>query len=334
MSKAPLISVVIPTFGRPRYLARALESALAFASPTSSDMQVIVVPNGPDTTWRAIAAAHVDNPRIQWSPIGLGNGNAARNHGMNLAKGKYLRFLDDDDYLLPAASSQLEEIQSSGIECSSGNVENIDMKGNITPPTTTIDTDDFVVAFSQVSRMTLPAGNLFLKSSLSGMSWRPDVRRLQDNIWMQDLARAKEWKWARFPQAVAVWFQHDLPRVSSACPHLSLPTQAIDSLELLAKTLEESGRLSQGRREAIARALWNYVHSYFPYQPIYWSKVGTRARKILRTAAPDHPIFKAFPFNAIPPLASEWALFPARRASRLTKALRRRTSELDYRRRL
>ncbi|MDU7564520.1 MAG: glycosyltransferase, partial [Acinetobacter baumannii] len=54
MERSPLLSVVIPTFGRPEFLTRAIDSALQ-AVVNNSEVEVIVVPNGKDDSWREIA---------------------------------------------------------------------------------------------------------------------------------------------------------------------------------------------------------------------------------------------------------------------------------------
>ena len=55
-SKTPLLSVVIPTHARPEFLPRAIDSALQ-AGPEGG-VEVIVVPNGGDQAWRAVAEAY------------------------------------------------------------------------------------------------------------------------------------------------------------------------------------------------------------------------------------------------------------------------------------
>ena len=94
----PLLSIIIPTYNRPQFIRRAVESALR--SEPNGDVEIIIVPNGGDDTWKKSLADFLHNPKILVSPIEKGHANAARNHGLKLAKGKYIRFLDDDDFLL------------------------------------------------------------------------------------------------------------------------------------------------------------------------------------------------------------------------------------------
>src|SRR5690606_21298027 len=115
---APPLTVVLPTAGRPQFLPRAVDSALK-AAP-EGDVEVIVVPNGPDKSWRMALAPFQTDRRIRVAPVARAHANVARNHGLVLARGKYIRFLDDDDYLLPAASEQILALERSGHDLCSG----------------------------------------------------------------------------------------------------------------------------------------------------------------------------------------------------------------------
>ncbi len=98
------VSVVIPTYKRPHFLARAVDSVLA---QTYANTEVVVVDdNSPDSAERAktseIMKQYRDNPRVIYvlneCPMG---GGPARNRGIEAATGEYITFLDDDDIYLP-----------------------------------------------------------------------------------------------------------------------------------------------------------------------------------------------------------------------------------------
>lgn len=104
MGKSKLVSVVIPTYSRPTYLKRAIESVL---NQSYKEIEVIVVDdNDPNTQHRRdtekIMQLYSDDTRITYikHPCNR-NGSAARNSGWKAAKGDYITFLDDDDELLP-----------------------------------------------------------------------------------------------------------------------------------------------------------------------------------------------------------------------------------------
>lgn len=91
-------SVVIPTIGRST-LARAINSVLE-QSLLSADFEVIVVnDSGQDlknTDWQERGSIRIVNTHRRERSF-------ARNTGAAIAKGDYLYFLDDDDWMLPGA---------------------------------------------------------------------------------------------------------------------------------------------------------------------------------------------------------------------------------------
>jgi glycosyltransferase involved in cell wall biosynthesis len=94
----PQISVVIPTFGRPDLVGRAVASALA---QTFTDIEVIVVIDGADPATSA-ALASIDDPRLRVivRPEQGGAGHA-RDAGALAGQGRWIAFLDDDDEWSP-----------------------------------------------------------------------------------------------------------------------------------------------------------------------------------------------------------------------------------------
>lgn len=97
------------------FVPRAVDSALK--SAPDGDVQVIVVPNGPESNWRAELTNSLSDSRVQVHPIATAHACAARNHGLSLAKGTYTRFLDDDDVLISEnACAQLNFIVETGVK--------------------------------------------------------------------------------------------------------------------------------------------------------------------------------------------------------------------------
>ena len=98
MSAKGLVSIIIPTYRRPAELRLAALSALA---QTYTDVEVIVVADGPDPQARA-AVADLD-ARLKYLELPRNSGPAdARNAGVRASRGEWLSFLDDDDTMLPA----------------------------------------------------------------------------------------------------------------------------------------------------------------------------------------------------------------------------------------
>jgi glycosyltransferase involved in cell wall biosynthesis len=94
MTADPLFSVIIPTHDRPEMVREAVDSVLA---QTIEDFECLVVDDG-----GTLPVAVPDDPRIRMIRRNLSGGPAAaRNDGIAAARGRYIAFLDDDDWFLP-----------------------------------------------------------------------------------------------------------------------------------------------------------------------------------------------------------------------------------------
>jgi glycosyltransferase involved in cell wall biosynthesis len=90
---APTFSVVIPTFRRPAFALRAVESVMAQHYPA---LEVIVVDDGSGISWDYSSVEAKLGMKIVRNNANAGVASA-RNCGIRLAKGEYVCFLDDDD---------------------------------------------------------------------------------------------------------------------------------------------------------------------------------------------------------------------------------------------
>lgn len=328
---APLVSVVIPTSGRPQYLPRAIQSALEYHSDS---IEVIIVPNGPDTTWRKVLGPWDADQRVHVSPLEKAGVSAARNHGMALARGKYLRFLDDDDYLLPAARTQLSLIEHTGADVCSGLLSNVDEDGIDSGVNSAPKDEDFVCAVTGLSGFHLPHGNLWRRSTVEGCLWDVSIREREDYAWILDLVAAREWHWVKIDEPVGVWFQHRGPRGSSMRRPTDRKEGVVSHLFGLHRQLAATGRLTADRCSAIANALWHYAHTGFPSHPVYWSRVAWRALAIDPASRPPERFYTDGPFRSLNPVLGEWTLLPVRCVMRIVRDVPLLWRGRDYRRKV
>jgi len=104
ISEKPLVSIVIPTYKRPTYLERAIDSAF---NQSYKNIEIIVVDdNDANSEFRSeteklmdcyLNVANIFYIKHEFNK----NGAAARNTGLKKASGDYITFLDDDDEMLP-----------------------------------------------------------------------------------------------------------------------------------------------------------------------------------------------------------------------------------------
>lgn len=95
-----LVSIVIPTYNRAQLIERAVNSAL---SQTYTDLEVVIVDDAStDDTRNRIKTLWPADCRIRYLCHDSNRGaQAARNTGLNEARGKYVAFLDSDNEWLP-----------------------------------------------------------------------------------------------------------------------------------------------------------------------------------------------------------------------------------------
>ena len=101
------VTIAIPCHNAARWIAQAIESALA---QRDVEPEVIVVDDGSADASREIAGAF--GSRVQLLAGGHRGANHARNLALSRAAGEWVQFLDADDYLEPAkVGAQLREAE-------------------------------------------------------------------------------------------------------------------------------------------------------------------------------------------------------------------------------
>lgn len=94
----PLVSIIIRTCGRPQILKNALESV---RKQTYSQIETVVVEDGSNVS-ESFILSNFSDLKVRYYCSGEKKGRCfAGNFGLEMAKGVYCNFLDDDDYLLP-----------------------------------------------------------------------------------------------------------------------------------------------------------------------------------------------------------------------------------------
>ncbi|BAY83317.1 family 2 glycosyl transferase [Calothrix parasitica NIES-267] len=162
-----LLSIIIPTYNRPHFLPRAVESAL---QQTVEEVEVIVVDDGSDEP-----VTLPEHSQLKVIRLSQNSGNAvARNVGLKAAKGQYVTYLDDDDQLLPnMAQVSLDALKNttlpqpvaalSGLEVIKPDGELIDRR---LPPTLPLGShfflEDLEPEKSYFSKQTLVVGRELL----------------------------------------------------------------------------------------------------------------------------------------------------------------------------
>jgi glycosyltransferase involved in cell wall biosynthesis len=119
------VSIIIPCYNTQRYVAEAIDSALAQTYP---DKEIVVVDDGSTDGSSEVIARYASRVRIvRQANAGLA---AARNSGIRASSGEVLAFLDADDWLDPGfLESTVPALTASGAEIAFCGWQNVGLPG-------------------------------------------------------------------------------------------------------------------------------------------------------------------------------------------------------------
>ena len=135
---SPDITVIVPAFNAEKYLMRCLDS---IAGQSFGSWELIIVDDGSTDATINIAKEYTGkDSRIKVINASGKGVSAARNSGMELAGGKYLAFVDADDYLEPDYLKKLfDRAEKSNADITQCSFSFIDEAGSKIPDANSVD---------------------------------------------------------------------------------------------------------------------------------------------------------------------------------------------------
>lgn len=127
----PIISIITPSHNSASYIQRTIESVLA---QTLTSWELIIVDDcSSDNTVEIIQGIIHDNSRISLIQLTNNSGAAvARNTAINASKGRYIAFLDSDDFWSPnKLENQLSFMQSNDYSFTFTSYDKVDEAGKV-----------------------------------------------------------------------------------------------------------------------------------------------------------------------------------------------------------
>ncbi|MGC1473629.1 MAG: glycosyltransferase family A protein [Psychroserpens sp.] len=95
-----LVSIIIPTYNRASYLVNAVESCIV---QVYEHLEIIIIDDGSTDDTEIVIKSHLDTDwghyNITYHKQKNAGASSARNHGLQIARGTYIQFLDSDDIL-------------------------------------------------------------------------------------------------------------------------------------------------------------------------------------------------------------------------------------------
>jgi glycosyltransferase involved in cell wall biosynthesis len=98
MTVRPLVSIIVPAYNVRGYIGRTLAS---IKSQSMSEFETIIVNDGSTDGTEEVVKGFLDDPRFKLVTKPNGGVSSARNQGLDRSNGRYVVYIDGDDYVLP-----------------------------------------------------------------------------------------------------------------------------------------------------------------------------------------------------------------------------------------
>ncbi|WP_316796703.1 glycosyltransferase family 2 protein [Pedobacter agri] len=250
------VSIVIPTYNRLWCLPKAIDSCRNARCVT----EIIVVDDGStDGTWDWLNQQK-DLKILYQQNLGQ---TYAINAGTNLAEGKYIRFLDSDDFLnTEYIDKQFEaaELNNADLVYSDVNmyIYESGVIVNNSSPTAWIDFMSIQLSNSYGSHFL---GMLFKTDLVKKTPRRPDFAFREDRLFILEYGLLNP-KIYFVPGCAGYWVKHDNQMQSN---YHGIKAQVVNWQHLgiykkIIKKLDDSNRLKQCYKDASCTVLWPLAH--------------------------------------------------------------------------
>ena len=193
----PLVSVVVPVYNAGKYLCETLDS---LCGQDYGEFEILCIDDGSkDDSAAIVKSFEAKDQRVKYVPQANAGPGAARNHGIEHAKGEYIAFQDADDLLHPQALSILVEaaerhkadVAICGFQSCREDLSDADLKLNLDVEPE-VFTGDLALAFQDSRKFRgHPWGKLYRRSVIGDIRFN-DLRSGEDTYFNIDIAaRAK-----------------------------------------------------------------------------------------------------------------------------------------------
>ena len=294
----PDVTVIVPVFNRSALAAKALASVAAAASG-AVEVEIIVVDDGsnaPEAKALADIASLASGSRVIRLEANAGP-QVARNAGMAQALGRYVKFLDSDDVLMPG-------MLAKEVHLADANATDV-----LVSRWLRADIDDVDLARAQQGGPRPYAGNpydsvlqgfgaaiaavLYRREAVQGIEWDPTLRHPDDWFFLIKVLMRKP-KVFVSDLVVFTWVEHRGQR-QSATGMLDYARSRFRILEFLHAVMSEAGALTPARRQALADYFFRDVYVAFRYDREHYRRILDR----MATVAPGYRPRKRVEGNAV-----------------------------------
>jgi glycosyltransferase involved in cell wall biosynthesis len=178
----PLVSVIMPAFNAAEYISSSVYSVFA---QTLKDWELIIIDDcSVDDTLAVVSALAQEDQRVKYVAMPVNSGAAvSRNKGIELAKGRFIAFLDADDlWLSDKLEKHIDFMRANDVAFSYAAYEKIDEAGN---PCGVVGVPKRVSYTALLKVCSIGCLTAIYDTEKLGKNYMPLIRKRQDlGLWL------------------------------------------------------------------------------------------------------------------------------------------------------
>lgn len=198
----PLVSIIMPVYNAEKFIEKTLSK---LDCQTYKNIEVIVINDGSKDGTRAVLDRFIEKKDLSISFHVIHQDNMGichtRNNGIELAKGKYIAFVDHDDAMLDNAIELLvERAEKTDADMVIGGFELVDTEGKVLEHRPLEPTDAW-----SLFRINAPWGRIFSKKVIEENNVRFFITKISEDFYFNYLFMSCCNKIEVIPQVVYQW---------------------------------------------------------------------------------------------------------------------------------
>ena len=291
-ASAPDVSVVIPVYNRTAMLVRAVRSCL---EPPGAVETIVVDDGSSDDVATALAAQFGSDARLRIVRQENQGACVARNRGLDLAAGEFVKFLDSDDELLPGALAQeIHAARRAGCDAlltgweertfRADGTEDRSRRRTRAAPDLSNGIDDMLVG-----KAPCASSALYRTAFVRPLRWDPAWTKAQDWgwAWVVCLAGAR---FASLDLASCAYNHHGGERITGYGDLTIRSTRGRQQLlRMVERELRAQNALTPDRRRKLAQYYYRDCQVLAEYDPAEWRRVWDGCKELSPGFRPAEP---------------------------------------------
>lgn len=288
----PDVSVVIPVYNRTAMLVRAVRSCL---EPPGAVETIVVDDGSSDDVATALAAQFGSDARLRIVRQENQGACVARNRGLDLAAGEFVKFLDSDDELLPGALAQeIHAARRAGCDAlltgweertfRADGTEDRSRRRTRAAPDLSNGIDDMLVG-----KAPCASSALYRTAFVRPLRWDPAWTKAQDWgwAWVVCLAGAR---FASLDLASCAYNHHGGERITGYGDLTIRSTRGRQQLlRMVERELRAQNALTPDRRRKLAQYYYRDCQVLAEYDPAEWRRVWDGCKELSPGFRPAEP---------------------------------------------